>query len=79
MQNFKAIHAALINEDIETIRKMFQTATEFEAGQPRRPSLVPLGRVVLKLKDDCILERFELSIVDGLLKLFYFKEGGNTW
>ena len=41
-QNFKAIHAALINEDIETIRKMFQTATEFEAGQPRRPSLVPL-------------------------------------
>lgn len=74
-QNFKAIHAALLNEDIETIRKMFQTATEFEAGQPRRPSLVPLGRVVLKLKDDCILERFELSIIDGLLKLFYFKEG----
>ena len=66
-QNYKDIHTALLNEDLETIRKMFQTSTQFEPGQPSRPSLVPLGRVVLKLKANCRLKRFERSVADGLL------------
>ena len=70
-QNLKDIHTALLNQDLEAIRKMFQTSTALEPGQPNRPSLVPLGRVVLTLKKGCLLDRFELAVTDGLLKLFY--------
>ena len=70
-QNYKDIHTALLNEDLEGIRKMFQTSTQSQEGQPSRPSLVPLGRVVLTLKPGCCLEHFERSAADGSLKLFY--------
>ena len=48
-QNFKDIHAALLRGDLDSIREMFRPETELQPGQPRRPSLVPVGRVVLTL------------------------------
>lgn len=70
-QNLKDIHAALLRGDLDSIREMFRPETELQPGQPRRPSLVPVGRVVLTLNENCRLDRFEVKTADGLLTLFY--------
>lgn len=70
-QNLKDIHAALLNQDLEAIKEMFRPPTELAPGQPRRPSLVPVGRIVVKLKKNCRLTHFLLHTGDGLLELYY--------
>ncbi len=75
-QNLKDIHAALLKEDMEGMRALFRTSTASQPGQPNRPSLVPVGRIVVELKKECSLEKFQLHIADGLLELCYNKEDG---
>ena len=70
-QNLKDIHAKLLEQDMEGMRELFRNATAAIPGQPNRPSLVPVGRVVVNLKEGCLLEEFQLHIAEGLLELCY--------
>ena len=51
--------------DEQALRALF--TREHPAGQPRRPSLIPVGRVDLDLGPDARLEHAELSILTGEL------------
>lgn len=74
-QNLKDIHAKLLAQDMEGMRELFRNATASIPGQPNRPSLVPVGRVVVNLKEGCQLENFQLHIGEGLLELCYDRSG----
>ena len=76
-QNLKDIHALLLKEDMAGMRALFTNATANIPGEPNRPSLVPVGRVVITLKENCRLENFQLHIADGLLELHYTSECEN--
>lgn len=65
-QSYANIHAALQAQDAEGVRALFQTDTEQIPGQPKRPSLIPLGRLVLTLPEDARLVRVEQKPGDGL-------------
>ena len=69
-QNLRDIHTALLRKDAAAIKEMFRADTEDVPGQPRRPSLIPVGRAVLRLKPGRTLRRFELRVNDGLLTVF---------
>ncbi len=72
---FKDIRSALIRNDAEAIKAIFQPENEAVAGQPARPSLVPVGRIELRLKKGCRLLRYELRLVDGRLRIVYDRAG----
>ncbi|MBQ9753396.1 MAG: hypothetical protein IJV93_01450 [Lentisphaeria bacterium] len=76
-QNLKNIHARLLAQDIEGMRELFRNTTASIPGQPNRPSLVPVGRVAVNLKEGCRLENFQLHITEGLLEIYYDCNGEN--
>ncbi len=73
-QNYPAIRAALEAGDWARMKELFRTDTESEPGMPERPSLIPLGRIVVTLDGE--LERVELKLEDGLLSVS-FRDGGD--
>ena len=73
-QNYPAIRAALEAGDRARMKELFRTDTESEPGMPERPSLIPLGRIVVTLDGE--LERVELKLEDGLLSVS-FRDGGD--
>ena len=71
-QNFKDIRAALEANDMDKIRTFFN--------QPpvdgiRRPSIIPVGRVVLTLPENASLLRYEQELFTGSTKIFYSLDG----
>ena len=73
-QNYPAIRAALEAGDRARMKELFRTDTESEPGMPERPSLIPLGRIVVTLDGE--LERVELKLEEGLLSVS-FRDGGD--
>ena len=67
-QSYTNIVAAVGSGDRDRLYGLFKKETP--AGEPRNPYMLPLGRVVLKLKDGVTLARGELDPFTGLGKLF---------
>lgn len=61
-QNYAAIRACLEAKDEEGIRRLFRPPTESTAGQPRRPSILPVGRVDLHLGEGAKLTSGTLNL-----------------
>ena len=70
-QNYRDIRAALEAEDMAAIRKIFAVDTEAIPGIPRRPSIIPVGRLVLTLPCGSQLIRNELHLQSGQLRVIY--------
>ncbi len=70
-QNYRDISQALINRDKDAITAIFATDTEQVPGQPRRPSLIPVGRIVITLAQNCHLLHAELHLDDALVRAVY--------
>lgn len=71
-QNFPAIRKALEAKDMDAIYKMFAPD---KCGTVRRPSLMPVGRVVITLPENAKLQRYEQTLATGLVKVFYTLDG----
>ena len=71
-QNFSAIRKALEAKDMDAIYKMFAPD---KCGTVRRPSLMPVGRVVITLPENAKLQRYEQTLATGLVKVFYTLDG----
>lgn len=67
-QNYKDIRCALEKRDITTIRKLFAPR---EDGAVHRPSLVPVGRLVITLPDGAELLRYEQTLQQGRTRIYY--------
>lgn len=74
-QNYAAIRDCLEKNDEERLRSLFETGTTPPPGQPRRPSLIPIGRVDLDLGKKAELQRAELNIITGEIKVSLKKAG----
>ena len=74
-QNYADIRHALEARDEEAIREIFRSDTENVPGQPRRPSLIPIGRADLRLASGARLLRNELNRTDGCLTVVYSLSG----
>ncbi|MFA6930803.1 MAG: hypothetical protein WCT05_10785 [Lentisphaeria bacterium] len=67
-QNFAAIREILEGKDRQALGSLFTS----EKTEPvARPTLVPLGRIVLKLPESCKLLRYEQILANGTTKVFY--------
>ncbi|OQA80765.1 MAG: hypothetical protein BWY31_03935 [Lentisphaerae bacterium ADurb.Bin242] len=73
-QSYSNILAALQAQDAKAIRELFATDTENVPGQPARPSLIPLGRMVLTLPEDARLLRAEQKTGNGLTRIVLRKD-----
>ena len=71
-QNFPAIRKALESQDMDAIFKMFAPN---KCGNVRRPSLIPVGRVVITLPENALLLRYEQTLATGSVKVFYALDG----
>jgi hypothetical protein len=74
-QNYPAIRACLEANDEEGINEIFKPATEHVPGQPRRPSVLPLGRIDLDLGPDAELTRGFLHLQSGKAVVSYRSNG----
>ena len=70
-QNFADIRKALNNYDMNALKEIFATTTEHEKGQPRRPSIIPIGRIELLLPENAELLRTEVDYGTGLVRAIY--------
>ena len=79
-QNYTNIVAAVHSGDKDRLYGLFKKETP--KGEPRNPYMLPLGRVVVTLRDGWRLKRGELDTATGLgrLELWYpaMKEGDGT-
>ncbi len=74
-QSYANIFAALRAKDAEGIRDIFATDTENVPGQPARPSLIPVGRMVITFPEDARLLRLEQKIGNGLTRVILERGG----
>lgn len=74
-QNYAHIRQALLDKDMDKIKEIFAPDTENQPGQPKRPSIIPVGRIEFTLPEDCELLRNELNRLDGGLKIIYSCNG----
>ncbi|TVR59001.1 MAG: hypothetical protein EA426_07770 [Spirochaetaceae bacterium] len=70
-QNYRDIRACLENDDAAGIAAIFRPDTEGRPGVPARPSVLPLGRIDVKLKTGCRLKRAKLVMGKGLVAVEY--------
>ena len=68
-QNYPAIRAALEAGDRERMEELFRTDTESVPGMPKRPSLIPLGRIAVAFDKE--LEQVELDLSNGLVRVSF--------
>jgi hypothetical protein len=69
-QTFANIRHCLETGDETTLRGYFKTDTEDRPGEPRRPSLLPIGRVDLDLGEGAELTRAQLELASAKLKIY---------
>lgn len=74
-QNFADIRRCLESGDEPALRALFVTATENTPGQPRRPSVIPVGRVDLDLGEGAVLKTGFLRLSDGCVEVSYEVNG----
>lgn len=67
-QNYKATKAALEAGDMGRIREIF--ASDMSSGV-KRPSLIPVGRLVITLPENAELLRYEQDLAAGIVKVIY--------
>ena len=67
-QNFHDIFAALKNRDEDRIKDIFAAN---QPGNIKRPSLIPVGRLVVTLPENSELLRYEQRIRSGLTRIVY--------
>ena len=65
-QNYADISKHLIANDEASLRSLFVTDSEKQAGQPQRPSIIPVGRVDLQLADDVKLLAGAIDLSTGI-------------
>jgi hypothetical protein len=73
-QSFRNVRAALESGDENAIRKLFSSN---QSGTVRRPSLIPVGRLVITLPKSAVLLRYEQELEHGLTRIVY--DVGNGW
>ncbi len=71
-QNFQALKEMLWHHDEGGIKQMFAAEN---SGPAARPTLIPLGRIVLKLPARSCLLRYEQNLDTGTTKVIYMLEG----
>ena len=71
-QNYKDIRSALRTADEEKIRSFFYQ--EKQDGV-LRPSLIPVGRLVITLPEKAVLLRYEQQLASGQTRVFYELDG----
>lgn len=64
-QRYTDIRRLLEANDKEGIRKTFETTTQDTPGQPRRPSLIPIGRIEIDFGSGARIESGTLRMRDG--------------
>lgn len=70
-QNYKDIRKCLEKNDANGIKNIFAPVTENVPGQPKRPSVVPVGRIDIMLPGKAELLRGKLNIKTGLAEVVY--------
>ncbi|OGV48663.1 MAG: hypothetical protein A2017_04445 [Lentisphaerae bacterium GWF2_44_16] len=73
--NYRDIRKCLENNDENGIKKIFASRTENIPGKPRRPSVVPLGRLDISLGEGAVLKKGSLCIGNGKVMITYEKNG----
>ncbi len=71
-QNFQALRELLLRKDEDGIKEMFAPNTKESIA---RPTLVPLGRLLLKLPAGSRLTRYEQTLNTGTSRVFYSQGG----
>lgn len=72
--NFADIRESLEQSDEKRLREIF-AFPEYPEGTPKRPQIVPLGRLMLELADGSELQRYELDLENAGLKIIYELDG----
>lgn len=76
-QNLKAIRQCLEAGDENGIRAIFKTDTEGLTGQPSRPSIMPVGRIDLRLPEEAVLKNASLQLDNAELEIRYTRSGAD--
>lgn len=71
-QNFKGLKKLLLQGDEDGVKEMF--ASE-KSGKVTRPTLIPLGRIVLKFPTGSRLLRYEQILDTGTTRVIYLQAG----
>ena len=71
-QNYKDIRSALQAADEEKIRSFFYQEKQ---NGVLRPSLIPVGRLVITLPEKAVLLRYEQQLASGQTRVFYELDG----
>ena len=75
-QNYYDICKLLKDGDTKNLLNLFKCHKD---GNVQRPSLIPLGRVVIRLPEDCMLIRYVIKMNRGEVRILYrWKEAENT-
>lgn len=72
-QNYREIRTALENQDKNKLAELFSTPKT--SCPVRRPSLIPVGRVVLTLPETAVLLRYEQDLSSGITEVYYQLDG----
>ncbi|MBR4665100.1 MAG: hypothetical protein IKO93_14630, partial [Lentisphaeria bacterium] len=73
-QSFENVRAALESRDEARMKELFASN---QSGTVRRPSLIPVGRLVITLPKSAVLLRYEQELEHGLTRIVY--DVGNGW
>lgn len=73
-QSFKNVRAALESKDEAGMKELFAPN---QTGTIKRPSLIPVGRLVITLPKSAVLLRYEQELEHGLTRIVY--DVGNGW
>ncbi len=71
-QNFKELRELLLKGDEDGVKEMFAAEN---SGRAARPTLIPLGRIVLKFPQRSRLLRYEQTLDTGTSKVIYSQAG----
>lgn len=73
--NMRNISDILLRKDKEAMTALFETETFGIPGQPRNPSILPVGRLELDFGEGALLKTGTLEIRTGRVKIAYRKHG----
>jgi alpha-L-fucosidase 2 len=72
-QNYQDIKCCLENNDKTGLEDIFKSDTANVAGEPERPSIVPVGRLDLHLPDGAILSEGSIDLKNGKASIAYIR------
>ena len=70
-QNYRAIRHCLETNDAVGVKELFACATDKIPGCPHRPSVLPVGRLDLRLSENCELLKGTVSLRTGEAEIIY--------